>query len=167
MAEIIGLAASIIAIGAAAGTACKVANTLYRLAKKIKAAAAEITEFARKISQFSSIISSAHIALEEHLQYSLSSKVLQFMDKSQVVAELGAESKNIADRSKSLMEKIRAIGSDIDIWTKFQWVRKRSEVKAFGPEMESIKISLTVVMQILTLDALKQRPMTPEIEIKM
>jgi hypothetical protein len=166
MAEVIGLAASITAIAAAAGTACKIANTLYHLAEIIRAAAAEIEDFAMKMSLFGSIVEAAHSALEEHFKV-FNSKVLQFMDDRQVVANLGKEAQKLVRRSKALMNKIRSIESNLDLWTRVQWLCRKPEVEALGPDMESVKTSLTIVMQTLTLETLRQQPPSPDISLKM
>jgi len=166
MAEVIGLAASITAIAAAAGTACKVANTLYRLAERIRAASSEIEDFALKMSLFGFIVEAAHSALDQHSK-AFNSTVLEFMDRRQVVANLGRESQKLVRRSKALMEKIRSIQSKLDLWTRVQWLLRKSEVEALGPDMESVKTSLTIVMQTLTLETLRQQPASPEINAKM
>ena len=60
MAEIVGLASSIIAIAGAADTALQMAKSIRRLSRDLGAARKDIRKFSREIEAFSSIIGAAH-----------------------------------------------------------------------------------------------------------
>jgi hypothetical protein len=64
--EVIGLAASIVAIGQAAQIALNMSRSMRRLARRIRAAQDDIRQFAEDIDIFSSVIGAAHFSLYSH-----------------------------------------------------------------------------------------------------
>lgn len=157
MAEVIGLASGIIAIGGAANTALKMAKSMRRLARDLGAARKDIKKFSRDIEAFSSIIGAAHYSLEMHSRESQSqSKVLVFIHERKLLDQLVDQSDRVIDHIEEIRPRIKSLKSRISFVTRLKWILRRTDVIALGPKMESVKTSLNLVITLVTLETLMQ-----------
>jgi hypothetical protein len=165
MAEIIGLAASIIAIGGAADTAWKIAKNMRRLARDLGAAREDIRKFAREIEDFSLLIGSAHLSLHNlSTKSQAQTKVLQYMHDQKLLKRIVAASNRVMDYIDKIWPRLKSLESSFGLLEKIKWVTRRSQVEALGPKMESVKSSLQLVVNIVTLETLLNQGHSPEIK---
>ena len=157
MAEIVGLASGIIAIACAADNALQMAKSIRRLSRDLGAAKKDIRNFSREIEAFSSIIGAAHYSLETHSRKLQSqSKVLIFIQERKVLDKLVHQSGRVIDHIDEIRPGIESLKSRISFVTRLKWIFRRTDVIALGPKMESVKTSLNLVINIVTLETLMQ-----------
>jgi hypothetical protein len=154
MAELIGLAASIIAIGGAADTAYRVQRKIRRLARDLGAAKDNILKFATEIKDFSLVISTANLSLHEYAQKSSAeTKVLQQIHNHKLLGRIVNASNRVIDHIDKLFPRLESLESSIRLWERLKWVMRRTEVEALGPKMESVKSSLQLIVCVVTLES--------------
>jgi hypothetical protein len=165
--EVIGLAASIVAIGQAADIALNMSKSMRRLARRVRAAQDDIRQFSEDIEIFSSVIGAAHFSLYRHCDTKKTlSPVLRYMEHSKVLDRLVEQSDGLIDHIGELKPRIRSLESRIPLKTKFKWLFRRAEVEALGPKMESVKASLNLIMTIVTLEVVAQEHSSKEVPCK-
>jgi hypothetical protein len=158
MAEIVGLAASILAILGVADSAVEMAKRMKRLSKSLGAARKEIRSFSRDIDAFASVIGAAHYALREHSkpEAEAPSKVLVFIQERKLLDQLVDQSERVIEHIEELRPSIKSLRSKISLITRFRWLMQRTDVMALGPKMESVKTSLNLVMTMVSYEAIMQ-----------
>jgi len=156
MAEVVGLAASIIAIGGAAATALKISRSLYRLARTIEGASEGIENFASDIRTFAVIVQDAQATLERHSKRQSSSEILQYITSHDVLNQLAQQSARVTDQLKKAWRTTDTIGSNLKLITKLRWMLKKGEITGLKPEMESLKTNLQLVMATVMMKHLLQ-----------
>jgi uncharacterized protein YoxC len=154
MAEAIGLAASIIAIGGAADTAYRIQRKIRRLARDLGAAQENILKFATEIKDFSLVVSTANLSLHEYSKKSsVENKVLQHIQNHEVLHRIVTASDCVMDHIDRLMPRLKSLESSIPLLERWKWVLRRTEVEALGPKMESVKSSLQLIVTVVTLES--------------
>jgi hypothetical protein len=154
MAEAIGLAASIIAIGGAADTAYRIQRKIRRLARDLGAAQENILKFATEIEDFSLVVTTANLSLHEYSKKSSAeTKVLQHIQHNEVLNSLAIASKCVMDHIYKLMPRLKSLESSIPLVERWKWVLRRTEVEALGPKMESVKASLMLIVGVVTMES--------------
>jgi hypothetical protein len=165
--EVIGLAASIVAIGQAAQIALNMSRSMRRLARRIRAAQDDIRQFAEDIDIFSSVIGAAHFSLYSHCDTEKTlTPVLRYIEHSKVLDRLVEQSDGVIDHIRELKPRIRSLESRIPLKTKFKWLFRRTEVEALRPKMESVKASLNLIITIVTLEVVAQKHSSKEVPSK-
>lgn len=172
MMEVIGLAASIVAIGQAAEMALNMSRSMRTLARRLRAAQSEIQRFAKDIEIFSSVIGAAYFSLYSHCGTEKTpSPVLRYIDRSKVLDQLVEQSDGVIDHIGELKPRIQSLESKLSFKTKLKWLFCRSDVEALGPKMESVKTSLHLIIDIITLEMVAQRdsskPQSKEVQREM
>jgi hypothetical protein len=166
--EVIGLAASIIAIGQAAQIALRMSRSMRHLSRKLGAVQDDIRGFARDIETFSSVISAAHFSLHcNYLPEKTPSAVFRHMEHSNVLGLLVEQSNGVINHIGELKPRIKSLTSSISLKTKLKWLFRRTEVEALGPKMESVKTSLNLIMTIVTLETVSQKDFSKEVKREM
>jgi hypothetical protein len=166
--EVIGLAASIIAIGQAAQIALQMSKSMRHISHSLGAAEHDIRGFARDIETFSSVIGAAHFSLHCHyLPEKTPSPVFRYMEHSNVLDLLVEQSDEVIDHIYELKPRIKSLASSISLKTKLKWLFRRTEVEALGPKMESVKTSLNLIITIVTLETVTQRGSSKEVKREM
>jgi len=162
MAEIVGLAASIIAIAGVAETALSLSKSIRRVARGLRTARKDIRKFAKEIEAFSSIIGAAHYSLSMHSREPQSqsagegSKVLVFIHKRKLLDHLVDQSDHVADQIEEIRPRLVSIKSNISFIERWKWILCRREVGALGLNMESVKTSLNLVITLVMYETLMQ-----------
>jgi hypothetical protein len=163
MAELIGLAASIIAIGGAADTAWKIGRAMRRLARHLGAAREDIRKFARDIEDFSLLIGGAQLSLHNlSMKPQAQTKVLEYIHNRKLLKRIVAASNRVMDYIYKIWPRLESLESSLALFEKIKWVRRRSQVEALGPKMESVKSSLQLVVSVVTLETLLNQGQSPE-----
>ena len=157
MAEIVGLASAIIAIAGAAETALRLAKSMRRLSRDLGAARKDVRMFSKEIKAFSSIIGAAHYSLKTHSRKSQSqSKVLVFIHERKLLDQLVDQSDYVIDHIEEIWPHIKLLRSRISLITRLKWVLCRTDITALRSKMESVKISLNLVITLITFETLMQ-----------
>jgi hypothetical protein len=165
--EVIGLAASIIAIGQAAEIALNMSRSMRHLAHRVRAAQEDIRRFAKDIEIFSSVIGAAHYSLYIHCDTKKTlSPVLHYIEHSKVLNQLVEQSEGVVDHIRELKPRIQSLKSRIPLNAKFKWIFRRAEIEALGPKMESVKASLNLIMAIVTMEMLAQKDSSTSKEVR-
>jgi uncharacterized protein YoxC len=163
MAEAIGLAASIFAIGGAADTAYKIQRKIRRLARDLGAAQENILKFATEIKDFSLVVSTANLSLHEYSKRSSAeNKVLQHIQQHEVLHRIVKASDCVMDHIYKLMPRLKSLESSIPLVERWKWVLRRTEVEALGPKMESVKSGLQLIVTVVTLESVLNQGESPE-----
>lgn len=154
MAEALGLAASVIAIGGVADTAYRIQKKIRRLARDLGAAQENILKFATEIKDFSLVVATANLSLHEYSKKSSAkNKVLQHIQNHEVLDRTVAASNCVMDHIYKLVPRLKSLESSIPLYERWKWVQRRTEVEALGPKMESVKSSLQLIVVVVTLEA--------------
>jgi hypothetical protein len=165
--EVIGLAASIVAIGQAAQIALNMSRSMRRLARSIRAAQDDIRQFAEDIYIFSSVIGAAQFSLYSHCDTEKTlTPVLRYIEHSKVLDRLVEQSDGVIDHIREIKPRIRSLESRIPLKAKFKWLFRRTEVEALRPKMESVKASLNLIITIVTLEVVAQKHSSKEVPSK-
>ena len=162
MAEVVGLVASITAIVGIAGAATKLSKTLYGVARDAGSAREDIETWAFAFASFSSVIQTAHMSLNDHFKNRTQSSVIRYIKEQHVLEVLMKHSERIKVQINKVRPYARAISSSTTLFTKFKWILRKSEVESLGPKMESVKTSLMTLLEVISLEILKEAVPTNE-----
>lgn len=150
MAEIVGLAASIAGLLSTAGAAAKLTQTIFRVAKHVKGAKKEIEDFGREIDSFAKLIQFAYSTLDKYKSdYRLESQTLQSMDEHKILDVLVTDCWRVIHYITPIRKLIRSLRGTLKLWTKIKWAWQSQDVKELGPKIQSVKMSIMLVMETL------------------
>jgi uncharacterized protein (UPF0335 family) len=148
MAEIVGLAASIIQI---AGAGTKLSTTLYTFVSSAARADHEITDIAGDVEITANALDSVgRVFSDETSQSVVSVKAVQ--DARNLITRCEA----VFEEIRELMEKRRKVGKDgkkggLTAFGKFAWPLKEQRVQLLRSRLESLKNSLILLFHVLQL----------------
>lgn len=156
-------AASIIALGGVAVTTATVAKKLIELARSIKYADEAIGDFGVAIKLFADQIEIAHDTLLSECSKPNPSLIFDFLRKRKVMKDLRRQSKYIEECIGRVDPKIQSLPSSIDLVTRLKWVFfKEADIRNIERRMDSVKISLMLIMQLVSMDAALHQVQTDE-----
>ncbi len=167
MAEVAGLIASVATLLSVASTAISVSRSLFKLASEAGPIEAEIYQFALQIRSFAVISNLAHESLDSNCARESKSQVLDYMNTHRVLDQLSEESKQVKERIRRVRPQIRSLLSKLGIITRIKWVIRKSDILGLGPDMESIKTSLLLVINIVKLELAVGQKSSDEAHKKM
>ena len=156
MAEVLGLVASITAIVGIAGAATKLSKTLYGVARDAGSARDDIETWACTFASFSSVVQTAYMSLRDHLEARAQSLVINYIKENHVLELVMKHAKCIKRQITKVQPYVREISSSTTLFTILKWLLRKSEVEALGPKMECVKSSLTTLLQVISLEILKE-----------
>lgn len=164
MAEVLALVASITALTSLAGEMVNFSLTVLRTARAIKSAKVEMQSFAMRVKNAGDIIDLGLITLDQHSQSQSNSAVLQYMGHKRILKQLADESGRISLQMKKLKPRLTSLRNDIDMFCRIKWLLRRREVEAIGLSIDRIKADLSLIINILILEAFQQQlsPGTPQ-----
>jgi len=153
----LSLTASLIAVGQAAATALQIAQTLCDLVRAIKSAPEEIESLTLDLRVFGCLVEIGQGCLERHCKKTPQSPVLRYIESRNVLEQLGVQSERTTSRLLRLREKTGDIyESSSQFLTRLKWLFQKGDIKAMKPDMESLKLSLQLVMAAVQLENLEQ-----------
>lgn len=149
----LSFAASVAGLLATAGAAVKITNSIYQLARDIAGAQDEIEDFGHEVNSFAGIMQIAYSTLNKYKNDPQPhSQALRDMQKHGIFNDLVNDCKRVMKHIKEIKKIFHSMDSPIELWTKFMWVLRKRDVKALSPKIQSVKSSISIVMQILTLE---------------
>ncbi|KAG4435996.1 hypothetical protein IFR05_008538 [Cadophora sp. M221] len=152
MAEIAGLAASVIAITAAASTALKISKRMYGMARQVNAAADEIEIFAHDMRLFNTSVELGLRSVNRLCtKLKPSSEMYQYLQREEVMRHLAKSSKLIGKRMDEVWDTAASLQSKRKLVTHVKWVFKKTDVLALRPEMESLKSNLQLIVTLIAI----------------
>ena len=153
----LSLTASLIAVGQAAATALQIAQKLCELVRAIKSAPEEIESLTLDLRVFGCLVEMGQGCLERHCKKTPQSSVLRYIESRSILEQLGVQSERTTTRLLRLKDKTGDIHeSQSQFLTRLKWLLKKGDIKAMKPDMESVKLSLQLVMAAIQLEALQQ-----------
>jgi hypothetical protein len=156
MGEVIGLAASLIALGGVAVTAAKVSIIMVEIANDVKWARDDILMFGYASKSFASLLKLSRDELHHQFNNPNLSPVVRRIKDSNVMGDLVRQAKLLKERIKELTPKIKGLPSSIGIVTTLKWTFQKSRVLALAPHMKGIETSLNLIMAIVKLEQVQQ-----------
>jgi hypothetical protein len=162
MAEAVALAASLTALGGVAIAATKFAIVLQEVANDVRSAKEEIVNFLVVIKSFETLIGLARISLDRQFKKQNQSPVICYINDFNVMDDLVEQSKSVKRYMKKTTPKMKRLPSNIDFFTSFKWAMRKSKILALGPQMESVKTSLIIIMAIVKMEQVQQEPQSEE-----
>lgn len=147
MAELIGLAASIVQLG---GAGTELSKALYNFVSSATRADTEITDLAGDVKVTSRAL--------DHVADTLKAEVRQSILTQEAIDdahEAGRRCKSIFDEISSMFEKRYHTGKDgkrtLSLLGKASWPMKEQRVELLRRRLESLKLSLLLLLGVLQL----------------
>ena len=145
-------------VTAAAG-ACKLAKVIHELNHDIKGAGSEIGELANAVEDYGVLVSLAYIAIKTHLSSDQSlSPVALHLHRTKIMKRQTIQSKGVIRKIKDQLPNIQSLKNRSKLVVGIKWAFRKDYVLALRPEMECSKLSLSLVMHCLSVQALRSQP---------
>jgi hypothetical protein len=151
--EVLGFVATVITIAEVGKTTSKFAKTIYAVAKESRFVGDRIRKCGRRFDSIADSIATVHIAIEHHCPSDPASPTIQYIKSHQVLENLRRISDEIRDDIRGQTAKIRSLPHRFDIVTSWKWKRMEPELEALHPHMESLKTELSIILNVLILEA--------------
>lgn len=150
------LAASVVGLVGLLGVAtaiCKTSRTLLKLSHDIKFAEGDIRRLDVGTTLFANQIEIVYNKLFPRLSNPNRLSTFDYLDERNVMGDLLTQSKFAQESIERLKPKIKSLKSSIDLMTKLKWAFfKKQEIRDIGPQMESVKSSLILIMLIVIME---------------
>lgn len=153
MAEVIALVASITAIVGVAKEAAKLSRTLYRISRAAGSAKGEIEKHAANTAAFSSAIQATRELLQIHFPKQPQASGMSIVEESKVLKNVEVQSDLATSHIEQVRIQIRSIRSSYGWYTGLKWYFLRSDVQSVSLEIETVKSSLSLLLQLVKLEA--------------
>ena len=114
------------------------------------------------IKSFESLIGLACTSLDRQFKNTSRSPVICYIDDFKVMDDLVRQSKNVKRHMKRATPKMKRLPSNIDFFTEVKWALGKSKILALGPQIESVKTSLILIMTIVKMEQVQQEPQSDE-----
>ncbi|KAJ2895782.1 hypothetical protein MKZ38_006175 [Zalerion maritima] len=166
MAEVVGLAASIVAIVSTAATAAKFASTVLRIAREVGSTREDLRWLGIQVNGFSATTEMAYDALRPHLDDISKSKSLTYMDRNNRVNRVIDEACWVRDALRRHLPELREIKYQSRLIRFFNWKMMKPDIRELGQRMECVKNSLMLLVNVVQLEKLQTCDKEKEAEIK-
>lgn len=127
----LSVAASVLTVASAAGTATKCAHKFYIIACKAGAIRKEIEFLASQIDSFAFNVSTLHSSIRNHYMSHKNSVTLDHLTRRKILNELALQTNLLMDRWIDYKPNIRNHRPGIGLLDRLRWVLRRSERRGF------------------------------------
>lgn len=155
---------TVAAIGQLTGYGLSFVRTLERFARHATAARGEVDRLVTQVRSFSHTVGTAHASLSRHCIEHPQSPVLTYISAHRLLDDLEEESKWVIKGLKDAKNEVKDIEPGWTFWMRVKWAWKRDAILSLFPEMESVKNSLAILMNTVTMEVLvvKLNNLAPE-----
>jgi hypothetical protein len=167
MAEVIGLVASITAIVGAAGAAARLSRTLYRISRAAGSTKRDIEMHAANTASFSSAIQATRELLQIHFPKHPQASGMSIVEESKVLENVEVQSDLVTSHIEEVQIQVRSIRSSYGWYTGLKWYFLKSDVQSVSLEMETLKSSLSLLLQLVKLETELQKEPSRETRHEM
>jgi len=167
--EVLGVVGGLAAVLQLANAASRCASTLIRFSKNAGSASLEIAHLANQINTFHQSVHVAHLALSRHCSAYTESPVIAYIASSDLLGGLGDESRYVRTQVKEARKRIVSMESKYRLWAAIRWSFSRDSILGLSPQMDSIKHSLTLVMQTAQLEVMmmERERLSPDMGVQI
>lgn len=168
MAELVGLAASVTGLLGVGVAAVETSRSLRKLSRDIKFADKDIRMLDVAIRAFRNEIGFVHDRLIPQLSKPNRLSIFDYLERRKVFDDLLTQSKLAQEYIERLRPKINSLKSSIGMMTKLKWAFfKKQDIRDIGPQMETLKSSLTLIMMTVVMEGLLEGVQTEETQNEM
>jgi len=160
----LSIAASIAGLLAIGGSMVSLGRTLHTTAKRLRSAKREIFKFARDVGLFGDLISLVFRFLSDYYSKNSQSPLLQYIRVKRILHRLKRQCRELNESIKVVAPELANLDSNIPLKARWNWVRKKSTIKAFGPEMEGVKNSFNMILLMARLESLYKQDLPEDAE---
>jgi len=152
--EVVGLAAAVISIAKTAKTIAHFADQLYDAAKNAPRIRDHISKSALSLRSFSTTTQTAQLALKHRFPNDPDSPVVRYMVNYNLMGDLQQESRSLRERIRKVEGGVSRVWSKFDMLTSWRWSRVKPSIDELTVPMESLKNSLTLIVNVIVLECL-------------
>ncbi|KAK4222630.1 hypothetical protein QBC38DRAFT_73840 [Podospora fimiseda] len=156
--EVVGFAAAVISIGKTVKMTYKMGELFIKIAKEANYVEQEMKECAMNFRSFATAAGAASKSLKRAFsdKDDSESPVIDYMEQKQLPIELEQQAELIYERIQDFGDSIKRIPSRLGkVVTGLKWHRFKPRITEVTPHMESLKTTLTLVINIVTLEKLR------------
>ncbi|KAK1458651.1 hypothetical protein CCUS01_09128 [Colletotrichum cuscutae] len=155
MAEILGIVASVAALIQLAHYGEKFAKALLNFSKQNSSPRKEVDRCASQAQDFSDCINMTHFTLERHFANFTKSPLLQYLSSQGILDRILNRSELIEWRLDKATIRVRSLlGGGNAVFNFFKWWYQKDSILDLFPEMDSVKISLQLLVSATQLEVL-------------
>lgn len=152
MAEVVGLAASIITIAALSGTMIKVSKTMRKAAKSAPLIREEISRTAVLFESSGRAIEASHTVLARLGMGDDDSKLVGYLTNRGLLSSLDKSIAMVLRRLDGCMDEVQSVESRFSIITFLRWESRKASLSELSIQVECVKTTITMVMLIVKLE---------------
>ncbi|AEO63036.1 uncharacterized protein THITE_2084540 [Thermothielavioides terrestris NRRL 8126] len=152
MAEVLAVAGGIAAIFELAKAGWRFADTLSQFARHAGAAGFEVERFANQVEAFSDAVELAQLILSRHLHRNQESSVVTYIRRQNILDIIGTEANIVQRRLRATQDQVMGLESRSVVLASIKWLLRRSSIMQLSPEMESVKSTLSLLVDIAQLE---------------
>ncbi|KAK5662259.1 hypothetical protein OQA88_8164 [Cercophora sp. LCS_1] len=166
--EVAGFAAAVVAFAKTTRSTSHLVKRIYYIAKNAPLIEEQLLQTAIPLKSFIASVKAVHTSLEHHCPDDSESKVIQYIIQQGLPKDLRKQSAHVEQSVSQLKHRISRLNSRWgDLVTSFKWTRLRPELEAMFAPMESLKTTLTLILQVVILEVKTgQYTGTPSEEMK-
>ncbi|KAI3548317.1 hypothetical protein CSPX01_03113 [Colletotrichum filicis] len=155
MAEILGIVASVAALIQLAHYGEKFAKALFNFSKQNSSPRKEVDRCASQAQDFSDCINMTHFTLERHFANYTKSPLLQYLSFQGILDRILNRSELIEWRLDKATIRVRSLlGGGNAVFNFLKWWYQKDSILDLFPEMNSVKISLQLLVSATQLEVL-------------
>ena len=132
----------------------KFARSLKDFADTMGSATKEIDEFSCQVREFAQTIKMAKVTLSRHCSRNRKSPVIRDIRNKGILTGLENLSIFVQDRVKRAKDRVEAMMGRIRIVAKLNWSFSKESILKLLPQMDRIKSTIIVVLQIVALETM-------------
>ncbi|KAI3545285.1 hypothetical protein CABS03_04009 [Colletotrichum abscissum] len=155
MAEILGIVANVAALIQLAHYGEKFAKALLNFSKQNSSPRKEVDRCASQAQDFSDCINMTHFTLERHFANFTKSPLLQYLSSQGILDRILNRSKSIEWQLDKATIRVRSLlGGGNAVFNFLKWWYQKDSILDLFPEMNSVKISLQLLVSATQLEVL-------------
>lgn len=155
MAEIVGLAASILALAGLAKTAIKFGKEARLFFRDFKTVRNDLRRAIRHVCFSAETINTAQGTLYKYCQHrdTRGSEVIKFIENEHVSKYMLGQSRHIRGSIRQLGKKLQLLKDQVRLWVTWQWrYSLRNEIEELRVQMQFIQVSFTLLLEAVQLE---------------
>lgn len=156
MAEALGLDRSLTAFLRVARSAQRFGSELHRFSQDAGRATQEVQSFANSAKTFSLLVKTADVSLRKHCREHSDSEVLKYIAEHEVLEGIAQQADEVRSDLVSAIDQVKfRYQSRFSVVVFIRWTLRKNTIMAVFPALESIKVSLQLILSIATLETMK------------
>lgn len=151
--EVAGFALTVVAFVKTTRSVSHLVKRIHRVAKDAPAIKEQLLQTAIPLKSFVTAVRAAHASLEHKCPDDSDSEVIQYIIRQGLPKDLEQQSFYLEHSIVQVKDRLSTLNSSWgDFITSYRWTKMRPEVEALFAPMESMKTTLSLILNVIILE---------------